>query len=594
MIKKNILKIAFICAMFILAVISLVAYMNLDSSQRESENVQLAYSKIILLSKIEKAILNGETGQRGFIITKNHSYLDPYFGSKNEINFLIEEYKQLDNNNTEAGKVFSNLESIITKKFEELNFTVNLKENNFDDSVAARINSNIGKKYMDSIRANIKVLLLKENEALRFAKENSLRSKKQTIWSYSIGMIISFGMILFVFINLQNENKLRKRLEVEANQSKLFFSTSLISIGDAVITTNAKGVITFMNKVAESITKWSSEEAEGRPIEVVFNIYKEGTREVIPSPVKIALETKKITGLKNHTVLLDRFNNEIYIDDSAAPILNEEHEVTGAVLIFRDISEKRKTEIKLEETYKEVNDLNKEMNTKISALQSLNSELESFTYSVSHDLRAPLRSINGFSKILQDEYGSSFDAEGKRLLKIVRDNAMKLGIFIDELLNFSKVGRKALNYKIVDFKKLVEDSIDLVENDIKSKDIFIINNLLPAYADEILMFEVWKNLINNAVKFSSKKETPLIEIGCEVNDKSIKYYVKDNGAGFNPAYSNKLFGVFQRLHSDSEFPGNGVGLALCAKIIKLHGGEITASSIPDEETIFSFTLPNRL
>ncbi|MBP9095768.1 MAG: hypothetical protein KBG21_04110, partial [Ignavibacteria bacterium] len=115
----------------------------------------------------------------------------------------------------------------------------------------------------------------------------------------------------------------------------------------------------------------------------------------------------------------------------------------------------------------------------------------------------------------------------------------------------------------------------------------------PAYVDEVLMFEVWKNLISNALKFSSKKENPQIEIGCNVTDTGVRYYVKDNGAGFNPAYANKLFGVFQRLHSDSEFPGNGVGLALCEKIIRLHGGTISAESKINEETVFSFTIPNK-
>jgi light-regulated signal transduction histidine kinase (bacteriophytochrome) len=168
-----------------------------------------------------------------------------------------------------------------------------------------------------------------------------------------------------------------------------------------------------------------------------------------------------------------------------------------------------------------------------------------------------------------------------------------MGVFIDELLNISKIGRRALNYSIVDFNKLVEDAIIICTHDIENKNIFKIKPLLPAYADEVLMFEVWKNLISNAVKFSSKKENPSIEIGCEVIDSIVRYYVKDNGAGFNMSYANKLFQVFQRLHSDSEFSGNGVGLALCEKIIRLHGGTISAKSVPDVETIFSFTVPNK-
>ncbi len=591
--KRKIINAAFLCAILILIAISFAVYINLTALHDNAELVKKSYTEINLLARIEKSIIDGETGQRGYIITRNNSYLEPYFGSKKEINILLEEYKNNISGSPEKLYDFSLLERLINKKFYELNFTVELKEKRLEDSVIARINSDLGKVYMDSIRSVMKDLLTKENLILKNNEVVTLASSRNTLWSYSIGFAISFGIIIFVFISLRRENELRKKLQAEANQSKLFFSTSLISIGDAVITTDAKGIITFINKVAEGVTKWSSDEAIGRNIETIFNIYKEGTREVVPSPVKRAIETKEIVGLNNHTILLDKFGSEIHVDDSAAPIMNEKDEVTGAVLIFRDITAKRQTEVDLEKSYEQVKELNLEMDTKISELQHLNKDLESFTYSVSHDLRAPLRSIDGFSKIVLHEYENVLDDEGKRLLNIVRDNAVKMGVFIDELLNFSKLGRKALVYNVTDFRKLVDDAIVIIGSEDKNKTFFNIKPLLPAYVDEVLMFEVWKNLISNALKFSSKKENPQIEIGCNVTDTGVRYYVKDNGAGFNPAYANKLFGVFQRLHSDSEFPGNGVGLALCEKIIRLHGGTISAESKINEETVFSFTIPNK-
>jgi len=591
--KRKIINAAFLCAILILIAISFAVYINLTALHDNAELVKKSYTEINLLARIEKSIIDGETGQRGYIITRNNSYLEPYFGSKKEINILLEEYKNNISGSPEKLYDYSLLERLINKKFYELNFTVELKEKRLDDIVIARINSDLGKVFMDSIRSVMKDLLTKENLILKNNEVVALASSRNTLWSYSIGFAISFGIIIFVFISLRRENELRKKLQAEANQSKLFFSTSLISIGDAVITTDAKGIITFINKVAEGVTKWSSDEAIGRNIETIFNIYKEGTREVVPSPVKRAIETKEIVGLNNHTILLDKFGSEIHVDDSAAPIMNEKDEVTGAVLIFRDITAKRQTEVDLEKSYEQVKELNLEMDTKISELQHLNKDLESFTYSVSHDLRAPLRSIDGFSKIVLHEYENVLDEEGKRLLNIVRDNAVKMGVFIDELLNFSKLGRKALVYNVTDFRKLVDDAIVIIGSEEKNKTFFNIKPLLPAYVDEVLMFEVWKNLISNALKFSSKKENPQIEIGCNVTDTGVRYYVKDNGAGFNPAYANKLFGVFQRLHSDSEFPGNGVGLALCEKIIRLHGGTISAESKINEETVFSFTIPNK-
>jgi len=590
--KRTAINTAFAGAIIIMLAIILIVTLNFSVLKENSVELNTSYSTINLLNKIEKSIVDAETGQRGYIITHNPSYLEPFYGAKREINLLLEQYKALETNQENLQQFFR-LEEFISKKFYELNYTVSLKEKNQTDSVLSRISSNIGKGYMDSIRISMGKILERENSELKFFEEKNESGIKKTIWACGIGLTASFGMILFVFISLKRENAQNKRLRIEAEQSRLFFSTSLISIGDAVITTNETGAITFMNKVAEKITKWTNEEASGRPVETIFNIYKEGTREHVESPVRKAIDTKEIVGLSNHTILLDKFNNEIHIDDSAAPILNDKDEVAGAVLIFRDITKKRQTEIDLEKSYEYSKELNEKMDVKIKELENVNKELESFTYSVSHDLRAPLRSINGFSKIILDEYGQILDDEGKRLLNIVRENAAKMGEFIDELLNFAKMGRKALIYKVADFGKLVNDSIDLMGNEITNRNVFRIYPLLPSYVDEVLMFEVWKNLISNAVKFSSKNENPEIEIGCEVLDDSIRYYVKDNGVGFNMNYYKKLFGVFNRLHADVEFPGNGVGLALCEKIIRLHGGKIWAESNENIETVFSFTIPNK-
>lgn len=594
MIDRKIINFAFLCAILLLVIITYIAYMNLNSLQSNTRLVKESTQSISLLNKIEKTLVDGETGQRGYIITKNNSYLEPYYNSKSEISKLLEQFESAAVKNVQDSVSFKKLERLINLKLNELNYTVNLKERNQNDSVFARISSNIGKVFMDSVRSTIKEMLMNETEALKISEEKTAQSNEKAIWSYAGGITASFIMIIFVFLSLKKENKLRKKMEAEANQSKLFFSTSLISIGDAVITTNETAVITFMNKIAEDLTKWSLKEAAGRPIETVFNIYREGTRETVPSPVKNAISTKKIVGLNNHTILVDKLNNEIHIDDSAAPILDEHNEVTGAVLIFRDITEKRNTEIKLERSYNQVNELNNELSLKLKELQILNHDLESFSYSVSHDLRAPLRSISGFSKIIGEEYDKVLDDEGKRLLQVINDNAVKMGVLIDELLNFSRLGKKALRLEIVDFNRVVHEAIAIVGNGYKGKDIIKVHSLLPAYVDEVLISEVWRNLIANSVKFTSKTKNPSIEIGCEVREGIVRYYVKDNGVGFNMESAGKLFGVFQRLHSDEEYAGNGVGLALCEKIIRLHGGTISAKSVPLTETVFSFTVPNKI
>ena len=248
----------------------------------------------------------------------------------------------------------------------------------------------------------------------------------------------------------------------------------------------------------------------------------------------------------------------------------------------------------IEHSENQINELTEELNQRTREIEILKQDIELLTHSFSNDLRAPLRSINGFSKIIESEYGKTLDEEGRRLLKIVRDNSTRMGVLIDELLNFSRLGRKSLNYEVVDFKKLAEDAAAVAGKILNNKDIFKIDSLLPSYADKALILEVWKNLIANAVKFTAGLENPHIHIGCEANDIEIKYYVADNGVGFNMNHIGKLFGIFQRLHSVDDYSGNGIGLALCEKIIRMHGGTISAESIQNQETVFSFTIPNKI
>jgi len=225
-------------------------------------------------------------------------------------------------------------------------------------------------------------------------------------------------------------------------------------------------------------------------------------------------------------------------------------------------------------------------------MELANKELEAFSYSVSHDLRAPLRSIHGYMNIFSEEYADRLDEEAKRLIGIVLRNSHMMGKLIDDLLAFSQLGRKELTKSRVQMKSMVtviwEDETRMETN----RHIrFNLQELPPAYADSNTIKQVWSNLISNAIKYSRKSKDALIEIGFEDNGDMLIYHVKDNGAGFDMQYYNKLFGVFQRLHSQHEFDGTGVGLAIVQRIISKHGGKVWATSKINEGATFYFSLP---
>ena len=286
---------------------------------------------------------------------------------------------------------------------------------------------------------------------------------------------------------------------------------------------------------------------------------------------------------------------ELVIANRELVFQNEEKEKRAAELAIanKELLEAKESIRRLNE--EDFRRLNKELEQKVlertAQLEIANSELESFSYSVSHDLRAPLRAVNGFAMILEEDYSHLLDNEGKRLLKIIKGNADKMGMLIDDLLAFSRLGKKEIKKSVVDMTELANNALAGLTMGVALKAEVEIGTLYPVLADRTLMNQVWENLLSNAIKYSRNKENPLVKLQSEKKDQEIIYSIADNGAGFDMQYAHKLFGVFQRLHDADDFEGTGVGLALVHKIITRHGGKIWANAAVSEGATFYFSLP---
>lgn len=250
----------------------------------------------------------------------------------------------------------------------------------------------------------------------------------------------------------------------------------------------------------------------------------------------------------------------------------------------------------LEAREAEIRQLNTELEQRVTErtvqLEAANKELEAFSYSVSHDLRAPLRAIDGFSHILLEEHAGKLDEEGRRLLSVVRDNAGRMGQLIDDMLQFSRTGRLELNFVLVDMERLVREVVEELKPAFAGSKLQLeIESIPPVSGDRAMLHQVFVNLLSNAIKFSQHKEMPKVQVGCSVEGDEAVYYVKDNGAGFDMQYAGKLFGVFQRLHSMEEFEGTGIGLAIVKRIVTRHGGRVWAEGKVNEGATVYFALP---
>jgi PAS domain S-box-containing protein len=266
-----------------------------------------------------------------------------------------------------------------------------------------------------------------------------------------------------------------------------------------------------------------------------------------------------------------------------------DREDTAVLMTVADVSAHKRAE-------QQIRELNRQLEGKVEQVSEVNRELEAFSYSVSHDLRAPLRHIAGFTTKLENHLAQQLDDKSRHYLDVIGTSAQRMAGLIDDLLVYSRLGRHALRLQAVDMQTLVEETRQVLEGAEEGRRIdWRVAPLPVVVADENMMRQLWQNLLGNAVKYSARRETAVIEVNArQRDDGSVHFSVKDNGAGFDMAYAGKLFGVFQRLHKTSEFAGSGIGLANVRRILARHGGRIWAEAAPEQGATFHFTLPPAL
>lgn len=392
--------------------------------------------------------------------------------------------------------------------------------------------------------------------------------------------LFALGLLLLGIAGASGTLLARQRLLYleESRLSEARLRAIFAAMTDVVLVLSREGRYLEIAPTNPDLLYKPAEELIGRTLHELF---PPGQADFFHQAVLRALEMGNTTDIEYG---LNIGEKEILFEAKLSPMSPD-----AVVLVARDVTERKRTE----EALKLHRDHLEEMVVQRTAqLQEANKELEAFSFSVSHDLRAPLRALDGFSRILEDEHSGALDVEGRRLLGVIRTNAKKMGQLIDDLLTFSRLGRKPIARETVEVAALVRNAWDELQPERWNRTVELgIGELPPCEADPSLLKQVWMNLLINALKFTRGRDPALIEVGSCPSDGETAYFIKDNGVGFDAKYAHKLFGVFQRLHRMEDFEGTGVGLAIAQRIVHRHGGRIWAHAEVEKGAIFYFTVP---
>ena len=572
-------------AIAILLWMGIVSLHFLESFLQESDRVEHSWMVLTSIDRLFSELQDAETGERGYIITRDPSFLSPYQSAVKEVRGHLKDLEHLVSERSIQKRRVIKLGGLIDKRLSLLENGVAFGKNGASRHRQGRLTLMLrGKEVMDQIRQRTQSMKSSEYRRLRRRSLRFYQTKKKVLSLVGGGLVTSILMISLSSIFLSREIDRRVRAEQKARQ----YAEEVRDLYDyapcGYHSVDTEGILIRINETELSWLGYRREEIEGK--KSIFDLICPEDQPHYRSAFQDMLRGEPVRDLRLQFLRKDGSALPVLLNATVTVDASGNFLSTRGVLL--DMTEKLIDEEK-------ILDLNRTLSERNMQLEVTNGELEGFSYSVSHDLRAPLRSIDGFSRILQEDYAGKLDAEGERVIGVIRSNTRKMSNLIDDLLAFSRLGKKAFSWSLLDMDALLREDVlpgVLSGNEGRLVDVRI-SSLPQAWGDRTLLAQVWTNLLSNAVKFSEKTEKPAVQVEGRLETDEVVYTVRDNGVGFDMQYYDKLFKVFQRLHAQAEFPGTGVGLAIVQRVIARHGGRVWAESRPDEGASFHFSLPRR-
>ena len=591
-IRREAERLSLLIALVLVLVSAVLTYRAWAAFERNRQEAQLTRQVVDGTTALLSSLKDAEAGQRGFLLTGSDLYLEPYRHALAEIPANLDALARLESGRDPVQlRRVETLKPLVRAKMDELAQTIELRRSQGLDPALAIVRTDRGKAAMDRIRAICAEIQTASYDLLGQQREQVLASAYQAGFTSIIGSSIVFVLLALATISIRKGTRHRLRLiedlqrsEEQAKEARDLLQTTISSIGDGVITTDAGGKIVFLNPVAQSLTGWTQALAAGKPLEEIFSITDEETGLPVENPVGKVLREGGIAGLANHTTLTAKDGRRISIDDSAAPIRSAKGSITGVVMVFRDITQRREAELSEKKAAAA-------LARHSELLERTNVELQHFAYAASHDLREPLRTITAYTQLVQLRGGSQLDAKSAECLQFIVAAADRMGLLIDALTDYAKAGEVTNRpLSTLQMEEVVAMALGNLHGSIEENKAVVTFDPLPAIlGDNTHLEQLIQNLVGNALKYR-RQEVPRIHIAARESGKEWLFSVSDNGQGIPPQYRTQIFELFKRLHGQ-QYPGTGIGLATCKRLVERYGGRIWVESEVGKGSTFFFTLP---
>jgi PAS domain S-box-containing protein len=559
-----------------------VAYYFTGQLQRTAEWVAHRQEILKEIQSLAMFVSDLESSQRGYIITGDENLLAPREEAERGVRGNLDEIRRLIRNNPGQRQRVNELEVLLGRRLEWERRTIRDRRTSGFEEAQLAVATGAGRQLWADVRNTIEAVRNEEYRLLESDRERAATASTTAFLLMPLGAFFSLTILMVGLFFLNAGMKERMRAEGEAREREKQLS---------LVANNLPGLVSHVDRnLRYMFANATHERWFGRPKEDIVGCT---IQEVIGADAFRRAESHLGRALKGERVDFENqiktlAGEELFLLTTFLPDFDAAGNVQGLFTVAMDITRRKQAESEV----RQLNiDLEQRVTRRTAELVAANKELEAFSYSVSHDLRAPLRSIDGFSQAVLEDYGAVLPEEGQRYLRTIREGAQKMGELIDDLLTFSRLSRLPVNREPVDVEKMVRILLRELGAESSKKLEMHIGKLPLCPADPVLLKQVWFNLMSNALKYTRQRDIAVVEIGCLPGDNGVPvWFIRDNGAGFDMQYEDKLFGVFQRLHREEEYEGTGVGLAIVQRIVHRHGGRVWAEGAVGKGATFSFTL----